>query len=131
MWQNAHNTYIEERVLSAGPLELVGMLYQSAIGSVRDARRHLAGGDILARSRSISKACEVIGEQAGSLDLGRGGELAVRLAQLYEYMLQRLSEANFRQADEPLSEVLGLLLILVEGWDGIRAEQKAAETAPH
>ena len=122
MWQSAHNTYMEERVLSAAPVELVGLLYQGASAAVRDARRHLASGDILARSRAISKACELIGELAGALDFARGGDIAARLGRLYEYMLRRLTEANFRQEDEPLGEVLSLLATLSEGWTAIAAK---------
>jgi flagellin-specific chaperone FliS len=56
MWQNAHDAYVESRILSAGPVELVRLLYQGAAGAVRDARRHLASGEIRQRSGSISKA---------------------------------------------------------------------------
>ncbi|MEI9972857.1 MAG: flagellar protein FliS [Ignavibacteriota bacterium] len=56
MWRNAHDTYLEERILSSDPVELVGMLYQAAIASIGDARRHLAEGDILARARSFRRA---------------------------------------------------------------------------
>jgi flagellar protein FliS len=121
MWRNAHEAYLEERVLSADPVELVHMLYQAAITSVGDARRHLAERQILVRARSISKACDILTELNTSLDFERGGEMSVRLSQLYGYMHRRLVEANFRQADEPLAEVAGLLTTLVEGWAGVRA----------
>jgi flagellar protein FliS len=90
----------------------------------------LAGGDIAARSGSISKACQLIGELAGALDAQRGGEIAARLAQLYDYILRRLLEANLRQKDEPLAEVLSLLVTLGEGWEGIRSAPRAAEPVP-
>jgi flagellar protein FliS len=67
----------------------------------------------------------LIGELAGALDMERGGEIAVRLGRLYEYMLNRLTEANFRQSDEPLAEVLGLLATLTEAWDGIEVQKSA------
>ena len=51
MWKDA---YLESRVLSANPLELICILYQFALDSVRDARRHLAAGDIVARSREFA-----------------------------------------------------------------------------
>lgn len=127
MWQNAHDAYLESRILSADPLELVKMLYQAAITSIRDARRHLAAREIMARARAISKACAVLAELAVSLDHERGGEVSVNLARLYDYMSRRLIEANLQQADQPLEEVLGLLSTLLEGWEGI---QPVAEPAP-
>ena len=127
MGYSAHDAYLESRVLSAGPIELIRILYQTAAGSVRDARRHLEQGDIVARSRAISRAIEALLELTGALDFARGREIAQRLAELYTYMLRRLTEANFQQADAPLAEVLGLLATLSEAWDGIR-DQTGAPT---
>jgi len=127
MWQNAHDAYLESRVLSADPLELVKLLYQAAITAVRDARRHLANREILARARAITKACSILTELIVSLDHERGGEISLGLARLYDYMSRRLIEANLQQADQPLEEVLGLLSTLAEGWEGI---QPAADPAP-
>ena len=119
MWRNAHDTYLEDRVLSAGPLELVHLLYRSCITAVGDARDHLAEGRILERARSISKACAVLMELTTSLDQERGGEISMRLAQLYDYMHRRLVDANFRQSDEGLDEVARLLTTLQEGWEEV------------
>ncbi|MBZ5575919.1 MAG: flagellar export chaperone FliS [Acidobacteriia bacterium] len=116
MWNSAHDTYLESRVLSASPLELIRLLYQGALGAVREARRFLAEGKIAERSRSISKACEIVIELNASLHHEQGSEIATRLAALYDYMLRRLLEANQRQSDEPLADVLGLLSTLSEAW---------------
>jgi flagellar protein FliS len=130
MWRTAHDTYLEERILSADPVELVQMLYQAGIAAVGDARRHLAEGQIPARARSVSKACEILMELNASLDFERGGEMSVRLAQLYGYMHRRLVEGNFRQKDEPLAEVTGLLVTLQEGWSEVKASISSRETTP-
>ena len=129
MYQSAHDEYFKNRVLSAGPVELVNMLYQGAIGAVQDARHHLANGKILERSRSISKACAILIELTRALDRNAGGELAGRLGSLYDYMRRRLLEANFRQADEPLGEVLGLLATLAEAWAEISKPREQTESA--
>jgi flagellar protein FliS len=119
MWNNEHNTYMESRILGADPLELVNLLYQGCRQSVRDAREHLAAGRIAERSRAITQACEILVELAQSLNHSETGEISRRLAALYDYMQHRLLEANIRQTDEPLAEVLGLLTTLGEAWDDI------------
>jgi flagellar protein FliS len=129
MWHNAHDAYLEDRILSADPMGLVRVLYQAAMGAVRDARRHLAAGEIAARSRSISKACEILLELGAALDHQRGGEISQRLAQLYDYMGRRLIEANFEQDDAPLAEVHGLLSTLSEAWDGVKPPAQPAPPA--
>ena len=125
MWQNGHDAYLESRILSADPIELVNLLYQAGTGAVREARQYLANRDIAARSRSITKASGILVELASSLDHQRGGEISQRLAQLYDYMLRRLTEANFQQSDAPLAEVLGLLATLSEAWEGVKSGVKS------
>jgi flagellar protein FliS len=130
MWQNARDAYLENRILSADPVELVHLLYQACTTAVGDARRHLAAGEIMARSRSISKACKILLELASSLDHEQGRDYSRRLAQLYGYMHRRLLEANFQQSDEPLADVAGLLETLTEAWEAVRRDaQPASHTA--
>jgi flagellar protein FliS len=130
MSHTGREAYLEGRILSADPLELVRMLYQGCSHAVREARRFLAEGDIDGRSRSITKAHEILAELLHSLDRANGGEIAGRLAQLYDYMQTRLIEANCRQEDEPLAEVLGLLATLGEAWEGVEEQTRRAAVPP-
>jgi flagellar protein FliS len=129
MWNNTQDAYLECRVLTADPIELVNLLYQGAMQAVREARVHLAEGRIAERSREITKACQIVIELATALDHERGGEISQRLALLYDYMHRRLLEANMQQSDAPLADVLGLLSTLSEAWAEIRtpAEKPAVE----
>lgn len=131
MGYHAHDAYLENRILSADPAELVHLMYQAALETVRDARRQLATGEIISRARAISKASAILLELMGSLDRERGGEIAERLGRLYDYILRRLAEANFNQSDAPLAEVLSLLATLAEAWEGIRAQSVPASLLPN
>ena len=100
---SGHDAYLESRVLTADPIELINMLYQACMQAVREARQHLAEHRIAERSRAINQACQIVIELAVSLDHERGGEISQRLALLYDYMQRRLLEANIKQSDEPLA----------------------------
>src|SRR5215471_21082000 len=104
MYQSSHEAFLESRVLSATPLELVHLLYRGAIEAVQDARHELAGGRIVERWRAISRACAILTELSAALNHQTGGELASRLGALYDYMQRRLLEANLQQSDPPLGE---------------------------
>jgi flagellar protein FliS len=131
MWNQAHNAYLESRILTADPIELIRLMYQTAITEVRNARTHLANREIAQRSNAITKACEILTELTVALDRKSGGEYAERLAELYSYMMGRLTEANFKQTEEPLAEVLGLLTTILEGWEGMQAQSgNATQAAP-
>jgi flagellar protein FliS len=112
-------------------VELIRLLYQTGVSAVQDARRYLAEGKIMERSKAITKASRVLIQLITALDHERGGEISRRLAALYDYMLRRLTEANFRQRDEPLAEVLSLLATLAEGWEGVRPAPTPEPAAGH
>src|SRR5580658_4939638 len=116
------NPYLEQSILNADPIELIGMVYQQAIFCVRDAREHMRHNRIAARSAAIVGAYAALAELLAALRPEKAPELAGRLQSLYFYMQRRLLDANARQIDQPLAEVLGLLSTLAEGWSGVAAE---------
>lgn len=116
MRTNPYNNYFENEILSADPMTLVVLMYRGALDSLASARRHLAAGDIRSRSRSITKATEIIAELVRSLDHEKGGELSRNLERVYDYVLSCLSEANIKQIDGPLAQAEKVMTTLMEGW---------------
>lgn len=116
---NPYDNYLEATVLSADPIELIRILYRSAIDSVRDARMHLAARDIAARSRAISKAVTILTELSLCLKADADPRLARNLAELYDFMRRALLKANLDQADAPLAEVADLLENLYGAWEKV------------
>jgi flagellar protein FliS len=112
--------YLEDRILSADPVELIHIVYQHALDMVIDARRHLAAGEVTERSRSISRAISAVSELDSSLDHAHGGQISKNLGDLYQYMRTRLTAANLMQQDAPLAEVESLLATLDEAWSALR-----------
>ena len=127
MANSAYDRYLETEILSADPVQLIGILYRAAAESVAAARRHLRDGQIRERSRQISKASEIINELMRSLNHSAGGEISRNLVELYAYMQTRLIEANTAQIEPPLAEVEELLNTLSAAW---RTVTPAAAEAP-
>lgn len=123
------NPYFEQMILSASPVGLVRILYQRALSSVRDAREHLSNGRIKARGAAIGNAYAVVTELINSLRRDEAPELGDRLMGLYLYIQQRLLEANLKQTDKPLAEVLDLLTTLADAWSAVPEYGDAAPPA--
>jgi len=111
-----YQNYLEDEILSADPVQLIGILYRGALKSIADARMRLASGEISARSAAISKTVAILHELSMSIDREKGGKLGGDLVELYDYMQRRLLEANVSSTAEPLLEVERLLTVLQEGW---------------
>ena len=113
------NLYLEQEVLGATRIELIKLLYKSALDTIAHARRCLKSGAILERSRHITKAWEILAELSHALDHAEGGEISRSLHDLYAYMQSRLLEANAKQSEEPLAEVEKLLATLADAWSHV------------
>jgi flagellar protein FliS len=121
--------YLEQEILSANNLQLVHILYQATIHELREARRSMAARQIPEKCARMTHACNLIGELLSSLDMTAGGEIAVRLKALYEYMLTRLLQANLKNLEEPVADVIALLSTLDEAWKEL-ANQKPPTPPP-
>jgi flagellar protein FliS len=82
------------------------------------------------RGQSINRAFLVLVELTTSLNAEEAPELARNLSGLYAYMQKRLLEANLKQKDAPLAEVLCLLSTLEEAWKAIPDHVSESEAAP-
>ncbi len=125
------DAYLESKVLSADPLELVEILYRAALAAIGSARRSLQQADIASRSKAIGRAMAILTELMLSVDRQSGGPLATNLVELYDYMQRRLIEANVEQAEAPLTEVGRLLATLLEGWLHCRSTGEAPPAEVH
>jgi flagellar protein FliS len=128
--RNASKAYstvsVETGVAEADPVKLVVMLYDGAVLALASARMAIERNDIAAKGHNISRAIEIIesGLKA-SLDFESGGELAERLAALYDYMSSRLLYANLHSNSAALDEVMNLLNDLKGAWESIQTAAAA------
>lgn len=118
---------VDVAVETSDPHRLVMMLFDAAVAAVSMARIHITANEIPQKGAAISKAIDLITNGlAASLDVDAGGELAERLAALYDYMAQRLLFANLKNSMAALDEVSELLGSLRDAWAQIAPGQQAA-----
>jgi flagellar protein FliS len=104
-------------VETADPHRLIQMLFDGARVSISMARIHMMQNEIAEKGTAISRAIDIINNGLlVSLDIENGGELAERLAALYEYISQRLLWANLKNNVAALDEANQLLGELQSAW---------------
>jgi len=108
---------IDSAVQSADPHRLILLLFEGAENALAMAKLHAEQGNIAGRGEAISKGIDIIANGLkASLDIQQGGELAERLAALYDYMITRLLWANMKNDIPTLVEVQTLLAEIHEAW---------------
>lgn len=111
---NAHNTYKQSSIFTASPEELTLMLYNGLIRFIMQAQKAIEDKDIQKAHESIIRAEDIILEFQATLDMKY--ELSKGLALLYDYMFNRLVDANVKKDGEILEEVLGFAKDLRDTW---------------
>lgn len=108
---------VESGVMSASPHQLIVLLFDGAIAAVRAARLQMQAGNVSEKGRLISKALDIVNNGlAAALDAERGGEIAERLASLYDYIARLLLSANIHNDEQSLDEAEGLLNDIASAW---------------
>ncbi len=111
---------VETGVESADPHKLILMLFEGAQEALAKARMHMQHNEIAGKGQMISKAIMIIDHGLkASLDMNTGGDLAIKLQALYDYMTHRLLVANIQNNIEIVNEVNKLLSELHGAWKEI------------
>ncbi|MRT55723.1 flagellar export chaperone FliS [Enterobacteriaceae bacterium RIT693] len=111
---------LETAVLSASPHQLVVILFDGALSALIRARLFIEQNETAAKGQAITRAINIIdnGLKAG-LNMEVGGELPHNLSALYEYMVQRLLQANLYNDVSIINEVEALLNNIASAWKQI------------
>ena len=106
-------------VTEASPHRLVQMLLDGVLGKIAAVKGLMLRNDISKKGEVIGQAISIIGGLRSSLDMEAGGEIAVNLDNLYEYMERQLIKANLENDTLILDEVVVLLREIKVAWDSI------------
>ena len=106
--------YQNNRIMTASPAELTLMLYEGAIKFCNIAIMAVEEKDIQKAHDNIMKVEHIIEEFQGTLN--HKYPVAKDFENVYNYILQRLVEANMKKDKDILEEVLGHLRTMLDTW---------------
>ena len=97
------------------------MLFDGAITFIGVALQAIARSDYELKGKMISKSIAVVNGLKDCLDMSHG-ELPSNLHDLYEYMVEKLFQANLTTDVEAIKEIQLLLKTVRESWAQIPSE---------
>ena len=110
------STAVHAGVDAADPHRLVVMLMDGALERIAAASGLMKHGGGIEKAQLLNRAVGIIDELRNSLNLKAGGAIATNLDALYEYMCQRIMQANAQNKPEWLDEVSRLLGEIRSAW---------------
>ena len=127
---NAYQTVqVDASLRGATPHELIAKLLSKAIESTLTAKQFMKDGNTAAKGERIKIAIAIITDGLlSSLNMEEGGDLAIRLKDLYEHMAGCLLKAHAENDIALLDEVVSLLGEIKSGWDGIKDQVTASSS---
>jgi flagellar protein FliS len=118
--------YRQTQVMTTSGVQLIVLLYDSAIQSLELAREGMLTNNYQDKARFLGRAVAIVTELSNVLDFEKGGNIAPSLYRLYEYMLAEFLQANLRNDPQHLHGPLRCLTTLREAWREIAAQQALA-----
>lgn len=125
-----YQMYQQVKITTADPLQIVVLLYEGAIKNLNQWLM-LIDTDADTASARLLRTQEIINYLRAALDHQQGGEIAFNLERLYNYMRDRLIEANLQRDRAKVQEVIQLLQTVLEGWHGISNRPKPVNEVSH
>ncbi|MDP3539416.1 MAG: flagellar export chaperone FliS [Azonexus sp.] len=107
----------ESDIRGADPHRLIVLLFDGAESALHRAQACFENNDNVGKSEAILKAVDIIlMGLSSSLNVEEGGDLALNLKALYDYMVSRLIHANIHKDAAAVREVQGLLGEISGAW---------------
>lgn len=119
---NAAAAYSNTKIQTASPAELTLMLYDGAIKFCNKGIIAIENQNIEQANINIIKAEKIINELRITLD--HKYKVSEDFKRVYDYIYQRLIDANIKKDKEILEEALGIIREIRDTWKEVMRESK-------
>ena len=130
MQNNRPNPYQNVAVQTSSPTKLVVMLYEGAIRFIREGVAAIEAKNLEGKRQSLDRAVAIVQHLNSTLDMERGGAVAVDLNRLYSYITSRIVDGSMKLETAPLEEAIKLLNVLLMGWEDLAKKEQTNAGPP-
>jgi flagellar protein FliS len=113
---NPYSQYLENQLTTATPGKLLIMTYDAAIRFARTAAEKMSEHKLDEQNANIKKVQNILLELISCLDPKVDRQLAANLNSIYNFMFDRLTQANIRDDSKMLNRVIDMLIELRDTW---------------
>lgn len=115
-YSNPQAAYKQTAVETASPEKLLVMLYSGVVKFLRQAEIALKENRHEEAHNSLGKVQDIISELNITLDMERGGEIAVNLRELYTFYFNEVVQANLKKDSSKLIPVIEFFETFRDVW---------------
>lgn len=111
----SYHNYLETRILTASPEQLVVIMYEEAVGSLIKAKKAMENNDFETANKQLSRAQNIVAELMSSLDFTYE-DIANNLFTIYRHIYNQIVKANAKKDKELVSDIEKLLSLFAAAW---------------
>ena len=120
---------LKQDIATADPHKLTLLLMQGVLDKTAYAKGAIQRKDYVGKAEHLSKVTAILINLRDTLDIEAGGEIAENLYALYDYMIEKTTDAHANNDLNLLDEVITLMTPIRDAWLQIpeAAKQEAYE----
>jgi flagellar protein FliS len=122
------SSYRDMEIHAASPEKLLCIVFEQLVANLERARIAIERNDVDLRVTALRRARGLVTELLTTLDMDKGGALAVDLAGIYQVMLAELCDVGIRRDLVMMRKLINIATDLRDGFVGA-AEQVAKQKA--
>lgn len=124
---------LKQDISAADPHKITLMLMQGALERMAYGKGCIERKDFEGKSEHLSRVAAILINLRDTLDMEVKTDITDNLYALYDYMIQRVTDANIQNDLNIMDEVINLLLPIKVAWSEIpeEAKQEAYEAQRH
>ena len=127
---NAYGAYRSAEITTASQKDLIVRLYLGAEKFLDLACQAMVAKKFVDSMTNCRKARDIFMELMATLNFDQGGEMAIRLKELYSFLVFQISEASLRKSTEQIQTILPIIRTMREGWETVPDKEANTTSIP-
>ncbi|MET3504676.1 flagellar export chaperone FliS [Halalkalibacter oceani] len=98
------------------PQEITALLYEALLLNLEDAVTYIEEKNYIDANEKLQKASDIVHRLGAGINY-EAGIIADQLEQLYNYIADKLVEANFKKDKALINDIIAVLKPIMESWN--------------
>jgi flagellar secretion chaperone FliS len=120
--------FTEEALHKKTPEELTALLYEALLGNLEEIKEAIFKKDFIEANNKLQKSNDILYRLGAGLNY-EAGIIADQLDEVYNYLAERLIQANLTKEIEPIEEAIKLVTLISDAWND--AMDKRTDSLSH
>jgi flagellar secretion chaperone FliS len=122
--------FTEEALHKKSPEELTSLLYEALVSNLEEAKEAIGTKEFVVANIKLQKSNDILYRLGAGLNY-EAGVIANQLDEVYNYLAERIIQANLTKSEEPIDEAIQLINMIADAWNEAMEKRTDSQTKAH